>query len=1479
MNSSSKMPPSTARPGSRGGSATTGGVLSSQIKIADRPVTQQGLSGIKTAVKGPQRQIMDKTYYLGVLRSKTNELTTEINRLQEEVEMYKQEKSVYLSYEKRAEALAGEIKEFQGQLADFNMVVDILNTSIDMAEVIRDCNMLKVQNDQDAQSMDKIFTERQVTEKLIQAIEEDTEREKVVADDIMKDMSQENQAKYMEMKTTNEKLSQELVVQQQELDVLNVKEESLRAVKDDSQKIASMERQLTEVKEKTNHFKKVIQQLDMDVENHQGEENSKYKELKKREESIDNFLETFEEVKNQEFERKAQIEANIVALLEHSSRHVLIIVIGNTQNLNHMKQISSVTNQELKIMQEDLTFKSNEMQKSQSTAKNLVTESQKLQMDLQKMELLEGKMVGELTSLKEKIEQAKADLEVYSNLPALKASGEEKEKRLQDDKGKLTKRSHSFKKVMEHLNTEYEMLKRELQENETHSQLTNLERKWQHHEQNNFMMKECILFFKIESNSFTVLIEEEVCFLQQNKTGRNGEQETGEEGKGNPLQMSGKVEAALDLILINSFPLVGNSETSLICITSKWRSRESIIIDRDQEDVTNQHREPLEVNEDSKRAAAKTVVWKREQARETIGAYYCEGKLKDEVKRIHTMKMPLQASFYPVALTVTANKGEHVNISFIRMASKEEDAVIYKNACGANTFGKTCEESCKENYGCRNYMFCLPDPYGCSCATGWMGLECDKGSADLSPHIENLLDPIELNSGVEFKPFCIATGMPLPKSEEFKLLKQDGTVLRPARIFTSNRSEAMFTINRIQPRDTGTWVCTVQTVAGMAEKPFQVTVKVPPVPQYPPRLTDSGHNFLIIDINAASYLGDGPVVSTKLLYKPAKHYQSWMFVEVKGTTKRLDNLEPKTEYQFCVQLSRQGEGGEGHPGPQASFTTAALGLPPPEGLTLFPKSMTSLNLSWHPLTLRTEDDIRVEVERKSVNDNGDESSVITQVPGNMSTLIIKDLEPRKQYMCRVRVNTRSQGEWSNYLYAWTFSDSIPPAPYNIRFSNTTDTSSLISWTAAEGHSISSIIISYKIYGKAEYNHIDIIIKNTSITQYHLKGLEPNTVYQVQINAQNNIGLSNPNTSFELKTLPEAKARYESKGGKMLLIAILGSAGMTCVTILLAFLIMLQLKRANFQRRMAQAFQNVVREEPAVQFNSGTLTLSRKAKNSPDHTIYPVLEWNDIKFQDVIGEGNFGQVLKARIKKDGLRMDAAIKRMKEYASKDDHRDFAGELEVLCKLGHHPNIINLLGACEHRGYLYLAIEYAPHGNLLDFLRKSRVLETDPAFAIANSTASTLSSQQLLHFAADVARGMDYLSQKQFIHRDLAARNILVGENYVAKIADFGLSRGQEVYVKKTMLNFALGGTPYCGMTCAELYEKLPQGYRLEKPLNCDDEVYDLMRQCWREKPYERPSFAQILVSLNRMLEERKTYVNTTLYEKFTYAGIDCSAEEAA
>ncbi|KAG2466433.1 TIE2 protein, partial [Polypterus senegalus] len=609
---------------------------------------------------------------------------------------------------------------------------------------------------------------------------------------------------------------------------------------------------------------------------------------------------------------------------------------------------------------------------------------------------------------------------------------------------------------------------------------------------------------------------------------------------------------------------------------------------------------------------------------------------------------------------------------------------------------------------------------------------------------------------------------------------------------------------------------------------------------------------------------------------------------------------------------------------ESSFHINIRDLPKPSAVKLIPVSMTTLNISWEAVDGLPKEDTTYKIEYFKIQDGPNNSVSLKEVWSN-TTCDISGLEPKQKYSCKVCVKYKSSLQCSEPVTAWTFSNVIPPPPYNMRSSNVTDSSAVVSWCLEEGNSISAVVIRFNGTRTEDYSQqITINVWENSISQFQLNGLKPGKTYRVEMWAKNNMGESMGKPCVELTTGKQAdhsRSPFHSDSN-MLLIAILGSAAMTCATILLAFCIVLQLKRATFQNRMVQAFQNGMREEPVVQFNSGTLTMSNKNKSRPKPLVYPVLEWNDIKFQDVIGEGNFGQVLKARIKKDGLRMDAAIKRMKEYASKDDHRDFAGELEVLCKLGSHPNIINLLGACEHKGYLYLAIEYAPHGNLLDFLRKSRVLETDPAFAIANSTASTLSSQQLLQFAADVARGMDYLSQKQFIHRDLAARNILVGENFVAKIADFGLSRGQEVYVKKTMgrlpvrwmaiesLNYSvyttnsdvwsfgillweivsLGGTPYCGMTCAELYEKLPQGNRLEKPLNCDDEVFDLMKQCWREKPYERPSFAQILLSLNRMLEERKltnkhflhlilqTYVNTTLYEKFTYAGIDCSAEEA-
>ena len=111
-----------------------------------------------------------------------------------------------------------------------------------------------------------------------------------------------------------------------------------------------------------------------------------------------------------------------------------------------------------------------------------------------------------------------------------------------------------------------------------------------------------------------------------------------------------------------------------------------------------------------------------------------------------------------------------------------------------------------------------------------------------------------------------------------------------------------------------------------------------------------------------------------------------------------------------------------------------------------------------------------------------------------------------------------------------------------------------------------------------------------------------------------------------------------------------------------------------------------------------------------------------------------------------------------------------------IGKHMNIINLLGACTQGGPLYVVVEYAPHGNLRDFLREHRSTASvyEAAIGQFEPKKKTLTQKDLVSFAYQVARGMEYLASRRCIHRDLAARNVLVSEEYVLKIADFGLAR---------------------------------------------------------------------------------------------------------
>eukprot|EP00914_Ancora_sagittata_P013128 GHVO01025579.1.p1 GENE.GHVO01025579.1~~GHVO01025579.1.p1 ORF type:complete len:699 (+),score=42.80 GHVO01025579.1:45-2141(+) len=279
---------------------------------------------------------------------------------------------------------------------------------------------------------------------------------------------------------------------------------------------------------------------------------------------------------------------------------------------------------------------------------------------------------------------------------------------------------------------------------------------------------------------------------------------------------------------------------------------------------------------------------------------------------------------------------------------------------------------------------------------------------------------------------------------------------------------------------------------------------------------------------------------------------------------------------------------------------------------------------------------------------------------------------------------------------------------------------------------------------------------------------------------------------------------------------------------------------------------------------------------------------------VLGEGAFGVVLAADAsgimgKRTGVTK-VAVKRVKDGATDTELTDLVQELEVMKLIGSHTNIINLLGCCTQGGPLYVIVEFAPHGNLRDFLRSRRpTISTEyPDLKTQTSLASSsnIAYKDLVSFAYQVARGMEYLSSKMCIHRDLAARNVLVGVDYILKIADFGLSRNlpnHDYYRKSTDGRlpvkwmapealfdrkytvksdvwsygvllweiFTLGGSPYPSVPVEKLFDLLLHGHRMEPPPYSTSDMYNIMLQCWRQTPEERPSFPHLRDELDRML----------------------------
>ncbi|XP_061393003.1 fibroblast growth factor receptor homolog 1-like [Musca vetustissima] len=278
----------------------------------------------------------------------------------------------------------------------------------------------------------------------------------------------------------------------------------------------------------------------------------------------------------------------------------------------------------------------------------------------------------------------------------------------------------------------------------------------------------------------------------------------------------------------------------------------------------------------------------------------------------------------------------------------------------------------------------------------------------------------------------------------------------------------------------------------------------------------------------------------------------------------------------------------------------------------------------------------------------------------------------------------------------------------------------------------------------------------------------------------------------------------------------------------------------------------------------------------------------------LGEGAFGRVVMAEVNNSIV----AVKMVKEGHTDDDIASLVREMEVMKIIGKHINIINLLGCCSQNGPLYVIVEFAPHGNLKDFLNKNRPIKDYDKEGNLTPPEHHLTEKHLISFAFQIARGMEYLASRRCIHRDLAARNVLVSDDYVMKIADFGLARDiqdTDYYRKNTNGRLPIkwmapeslqekfydsqsdvwsygillweimtfGAQPYPTiMSAEELYSYLMSGQRMEKPAKCSLNIYMLMRQCWHFDGNARPTFSEIVENLDKLLLSNEDYLDVAV-----------------
>ncbi|PVD22600.1 hypothetical protein C0Q70_18418 [Pomacea canaliculata] len=224
-------------------------------------------------------------------------------------------------------------------------------------------------------------------------------------------------------------------------------------------------------------------------------------------------------------------------------------------------------------------------------------------------------------------------------------------------------------------------------------------------------------------------------------------------------------------------------------------------------------------------------------------------------------------------------------------------------------------------------------------------------------------------------------------------------------------------------------------------------------------------------------------------------------------------------------------------------------------------------------------------------------------------------------------------------------------------------------------------------------------------------------------------------------------------------------------------VILSLYAMYYSKKDPHAIQPLVVPQERIDYRPGGHRLSSKFTDVSKYQLPLDTKWEfpreRLVLGDRLGEGQFGLVVKAQafgIFKDNNSVTVAVKMSKEGSTDREMIDLIREMEMMKFIGQHKNIINLLGCCTQSGPLYVIVEFAPNGNLRDYLRSHRLVGSSfacvseykrPTVAMVPNNSGTsvaetkeqkaVTPKDLISFAYQVALGMEYLASRQTCCRE--------------------------------------------------------------------------------------------------------------------------------